>query len=134
MLSVEQVRVRGSENGECGGEELNPELSSFIGEAPVERERRQWLPAVGEVAAPVALCRVQPCLGCAHTPSGLAQSPLWLAAFIGQLRLVTVGASLKFKIFAPNLIFHKTFIIFWIFINIFLKLRNDKREIDTTIK
>jgi hypothetical protein len=65
------------------------------------------------VAAPVALGRVR-----AH-PKWARLVPFWLAASNDQLRLVTVGASLKLKNLAPNLIFHKTFIIFWVFINIF---------------
>jgi len=57
----------------------------------------QWLGAVGEVAAPVALGRVRPHPGFARTPGGPAAASLWATASNGHLGEVAVGALLGFQ-------------------------------------
>jgi len=48
----------------------------------------------------------------AQDKGGPAWSPLWPFAPNGYVDDVAIGASLRFKILLPNLIFDKTFIIF----------------------
>ena len=52
--------MRGSENGECEGEESST-LGSWLlySKAPAKGGRGQWLGAIGEGAGPMATCRVR---------------------------------------------------------------------------
>ena len=60
---------------------------------------------------------------CGSTRGAPARPPLWPVAPNVRFQNGAVGASIGFKTLLLKLIFHNTFIIFWIFINIF---KNEK--------
>ena len=69
----------------------------------------KWLGAIGEAAAVVAPGRVRLHPWCARTRGGPTAAPLWPIAPNGYVDDVAVGASIRFKILLPNLIFPQNF-------------------------